>query len=284
MTNKSLELQSYDLNLVYQQISWPETHKPDVFVQFGCSWSRAWGSDPKELLPFDKNYVENLEFLSNHSYMALLANHLNIPNRINFSLCGSNNDTQSRLIFEFVEQNRHKFNRVFVSWGLTSIYRWELYCNRIDAPWDYMHGSNPEHESAKEMKYFFKHHWDKGWQLKLLSNKILALSSYLSMNGVEHLFFPVFQSYNRHNMLLKTLPEKVLFGIDLENNDMMSLMFQHEGADSPADFLSDPIYPDQRVDLLIQQNYLSKKHGHPTKKGHEFIAQELIKHYNMFNK
>jgi len=285
MTNQlNIELQGYDLTRIYQQGSVHKDSKPDVFVQFGCSWSRAWGSSSDEAYPFDQSYTENTEFLSRYSYMALLADHLGIPNRINFSLSGSNNDTQSRLMVEFVERNRHKFRRVFISWGITSIYRWELFCNRIDAPWDYMQGTNPKHESAKEMEYYFKHHWDKGWQLQLLSNKILTLSSYLDKNNVEHLFFPVFQPYNRHNMLLNTLHDSVLFEIDQDNNDMLSLMCQHEGIDSPNDFMADPIYPDQRVDLLIKKNYLSQKHAHPTQKGHEFIAKELVRYYNMFNK
>ena len=283
MKNKlNIDLQGYDLDKIYQQGS--DSGKPDLFVQFGCSWSRAWGSDPSEPYPFDSHYKENIEFLSTHSYMALLADYLKIPNRVNFSLSGSNNDTQSRLMVEFVERNRHKFNRVFVSWGITSIYRWELYCNRIDAPWDYMQGTNPKHESAKEMQYYFKHHWDKGWQLQLLANKILTMSAYLATNHVEHLFFPVFQQYNQHNMMIKTLPKKVLFGSELYNNDMLSLMCQHESIDSPDDFMADPIYPDHRVKLLIEKNYLSQKHAHPTKKGHEFIAQQLIRCYNEFNK
>lgn len=273
-----IEISNWDISQFYQ-----EGEGPDLFLTFGCSWSRAWGTYPEELLPADPNYQENVEFLSNYSYMAHVANAVNIKTRVNFAIPGSNNDTQSRLIIEFVERNRSKFRRIFILWGITSIYRWELFCNRIDAPWSYMWGPNLIGADAAETKHFLKNHWDKNYQLLLLSNRILTLSTYLKANSVEHLFFPVFQSYNRHNMLLNTLNSEILFDADSHNNDMLSLMLENENLDAIDDFLSDSNNQDTRIQQLIDAGYLSKKHAHPTKKGHEFIAQKLIAHYNSFS-
>jgi hypothetical protein len=273
-----IEISNWDVKQFYQ-----EGEGPDLFLTFGCSWSRAWGTYPEELLFTDVNYRENVEFISKHSYMAYMANAVNIDTRVNFAIPGSNNDTQGRLIVEFIERNRSKFRRIFILWGITSIYRWELFCNRIDAPWSYMWNPYVQKETASEIKHFLKHHWDKNYQLLTLSNRILTLSKYLQANSVEHLFFPVFQSYNRHNMLLNTLDSKVLFNADSYNNDMLSLMLENEHLDAIDDFLSDANNQDNRIQQLIDAGYLSEKHAHPTKKGHEFIAQKLITHYNSFN-
>jgi hypothetical protein len=265
-----LDFSGWDLDLVYQQ-----GQGRDLFVAFGCSWTRAWGSYPKETMVGLPGYVENTEFLSTKSYMALIADHLDIERRFNFAQCGSNNDTQARLIIEFVQKNRSRFNRVFLLWGITSIYRWELYCNRIDAPWSYMRGSHVPRDEQAELEHYFKHHWEKSYQLDRLADRIVTLSAYLESQQVEHCFFPVFQAYNQHNLALPNLP-KQLFRQEKHTNDMMGLMCENESLDAIDDFLSDANNRDTRINDLIQAGYLSQHHAHPTEKGHRFIADNII--------
>lgn len=268
--NTELDFNGWDLDLVYQQ-----GQGPDLFVAFGCSWTRAWGSYPQETMVGLPGYVENTEFLSTKSYMALIADHLGLERRFNFAQCGSNNDTQARLIIEFVQKNRSRFNRVFVLWGITSIYRWELYCNRIDAPWSYMRGSHVPRDEQNELDHYFKYHWEKGYQLDRLADRIVTLSAYLESQQVEHCFFPVFQPYNQHNLALPNLPTQ-LFRQEKHTNDMMGLMCENESLDAIDDFLSDANNKDTRINHLIQAGYLSQHHAHPTEKGHRFIADNII--------
>jgi len=266
-----IDLTGIDLNEVY----FNNHVSNNVFATFGCSWSRAWGSDSTEKHTRTPGYVENIDFVKNKSFSALVANHLNFDTRINFAIPGSNNDTQTRLMIEFVEKNRDKFDKVFILWGVTSIYRWELYCERIQAEWSYMWGKKVDPDEKKELEHYFRNHWDQHWQRLLLSQKIVTLSAYLSAKKIDHLFFPVFQPCTQHNMPDVNLPS-TFYQPHLYSNDMMNLMLEHLGVDGFEGFLASPTIKDERISALVKENFLSERWEHPTEKGHKFIADRLI--------
>jgi hypothetical protein len=124
----------------------------DLFIAAGCSWTRGWGAVDDCLYFADPNFKDDREFVRNQSYAGLVAKSLGIDAILMLAIPGSNNETQARLIINFLQKNRNQYRRVFVLWGLTSHLRWELYSNNINAPSMFMLGSVVPPGKEKELK------------------------------------------------------------------------------------------------------------------------------------
>lgn len=279
MNNINLNLCGYD-----QIRGFVSGSGSDLLIACGCSWTRAWGADDDCLAFFDPEFQDNLEFIRNQSYVGQVAKFLDIDQILMLATPGSNNETQSRLLIEFLQNNRDQFNRVFVLWGVTSHLRWELYSNAIDAPSMFMLGSQVPAGKEKERKWYFVNHWNEQFELLKLAQRIATTSSYLNMLNVEHLFFPVFESFNSNNMNLNYLNDKYFFKRTENNNDMLSQWCMDNQLIHPEKILSNPYDAQDREKLkkLTDLGYLNRVHGHPSAKGHADIAKRLITHLESY--
>jgi hypothetical protein len=252
---------------------------PDVLIAIGCSWTRAWGA-VDNCSDFDIDYCDDLNFYNNNSFVGKISDHLALSSKIVMALPGSNNDTQTRLLIELLQKNRKQFGRVFVLWGITSHLRWELYSNKINAPSMYMLGSRVPTGKDTERKWHMVHHWNNEFELERLGQKIVTTSSYLKMLDVDHLFFPVFESYNNNNMNLNNVDAKNYFNINESCNDMLHLWAQEQQVSIQETVLSNPYCNKDKNNLqsLINAGYLNKVHAHPSVKGHADIASKLIQY------
>lgn len=257
----------------------------NLFVAIGCSWTRAWGAVDNCLDFRSPLYKDDLNFFNNLSYVGKVCNFLNYTSKIVMAIPGSNNDMQTRLLFELLQKNRHKFDKIFVLWGITSHLRWELYSNQINAPSMFMLGSNVPPGKEEERKWFLMRHWNNDFEMERLSHKIVATSCYLKNLDVGHLFFPVFESYNNFNMNLNNVDKSNYFGINNKTNDMLHLWCNSEGLTIDNCVLSNPYSDDDRskLNLLVSKGYLSKAYAHPTLVGHNDIALRLIDHLKAHN-
>lgn len=275
--NNTLEMNRWNLDEMF----W-HGQGPDLMIAIGCSWTRAWGRKSSEHFFRTPQWQEDTDFMINGSYVGRVAQYLGFDSFVNMAIPGSNNQTQVLNLMDFVKRNRKYFRRVFVLWGITSVHRWELWCSRRDSIWSYMYAPNLDREEMSEWSYHFKNHWDEEYEKQKLADSISMCSAWLTSQDIEHLFFPVFQPYNKINMLLSDMSDRHLFGANTENNDMLSLICQQSGQDAIASFLGSPNTSDNRVSNLVLQGWLSTKHEHPTDRAHEFIAQQLIMHLEKY--
>jgi hypothetical protein len=280
-------MQNIDLNLCgYNQIrGFINGSGKDLLIACGCSWTRAWGSTDNCLAFFDPHYQDDLDFVREKSYVGRVAEFLNINQIFMLATPGSNNETQSRLLIEFLQKNRHKFDRVFVLWGLTSHLRWELYSNNINAPSMFMLGSKVPAGKEKERQWHLVNHWNEDFELLKLGQKIVLTSSYLKSLNVEHLFFPVFESFNSNNMNLDHIADQYFFKRTELHNDMLSQWCIDNQLTHPQNILSNPyaMHDKEKLKQLTDLELLNPVHGHPSAKGHKDIADRLITHLNKFN-
>jgi hypothetical protein len=81
-------------------------------------------------------------------------------------------------------------------------------------------------------------------------------------------------------MNLNNLDSKYFFGIDQACNDMLHLWANENNLNVDETVLSNPYSSDDKGKLqgLVQLDYLSQKHAHPTAKGHKDIANKLIEY------
>jgi hypothetical protein len=248
-------------------------------VAIGCSWTRAWGA-VDSCPDFNSLFRDDLNFYNNFSFAGKICNHLDFSSKIVMALPGSNNDTQVRFLLELLQKNRKQFGKVFVLWGVTSHLRWELYSNKINAPSMYMMGSTVPANKDAERKWHFVNHWNNDFELERLGQKIVTTSAYLKMLDVDHLFFPVFESYNNTNMNLNNVNAKNFFKIDQPCNDMLHLWAAENQLQVTDRILSNPYSTDDKFKLksLIDAGYLNKTHAHPSIAGHADIANRLIQY------
>lgn len=262
-------------------------HGSDLFLAVGCSWTRAWGASDSCLAFGSKDFADDPVFMLEKSYAGRLAQHLNFGFFINMAMPGSSMDLQARFMIEFLQKNRHKFNRVFVLWGMTSHLRWELYVNDIDIPMGFQIGSNVPKEAASyyrnrndQMMFFLRHHWNEDFELARYSQKIVMCHAYLRMLQADHLFFPTFESFSQHNMNLNHVDDRNFFSKDLKHNSMLDFWWQQIGRKCGVRVSSNPFDTSEHrvLEPLIDAGFLSERFAHPTEQAHLDIFTRLVNH------
>ena len=255
---------------------------PDLFLAVGCSWTRAWGA-VDSCLPFgDDQFCDNKDFMLNKSYAGRLAKHLEFDTVINMAVPGSSIDLQTRFMVEFLQKNKNQFDRIFVLWGITSYLRWELYGNVVSKPTMFQFGTKIPTGKEKEMNWFLKYHWNEKFELERYSQKIVMAHCYLKTLGIDHLFFPVFESYNQTNMNLNHVDQKNFFMKNNNPNDMLSLWCIENNLSIPQKISSNP-YDTNDVNSLAalsELGYVSKIFAHPNEKGHLDIFNRIANYYD----
>ena len=225
------------------------------------------------------------------SYVGQLASYLRFDSIINLAIPGSSLDLQVRFLFEFLQKNRARFNRIFVLWGLTSHLRWELYSNKIATPVAFQIGADVPpgaasfyHGRNAEMKSFLTNHWNEQFELERYNQKIVMTHAYLQMLDIPHLFFCTFESFNGHNMNLVHINDDNFFKKKDNPNDMLSL-WCHEHAICRPHVVSSAPFNKQDVSALgdlVSLGFLSQRYAHPTEKAHRDIADRLKKFLETF--
>jgi hypothetical protein len=260
--------------------------KPSVLIAAGCSWvaGRAIDTDPTATT-LDFDHVEDPAFVAEHSFAGKLQQLLGLD-QIKFIACnGSNNDTQFANTIEFIDTNYDNYSKIFVLWGLTSIYRWEMFSNSTQRIENCMVGKEYKREDlSKEIKYYFSHHWDKHYELKKLGLKVTSMNGYLEHLNIDHLFFNAFQSYNNTDLKIRGVKEKNFYYVKEQSNDLLNFLCSHNNikADNKP-WLN--LFGRQQVSFnnsavteLQSGGWLDQATAHPTVKSHSLIAEELYKY------
>lgn len=258
--------------------------KPSVLVAVGCSWvaGKSIDCDPTATT-HDFDHVEDPAFVAENSFAGRLQKSLGLDQLHFIARHGASNAEQVRKLIDFVKNNKDDYSAIFVLWGITSIYRWEIYSNTTDQIEPCIWGRRYKNKELQdESTYHFKHFWNKEYELEKLGNHITTLDAYLTAQDIDHLFFNSFQSYNNED--LKFDNENLFYKIKESNNDMLSFLCQKNNvklSSSSVPWLNllkptmAQTFPNNSVKELQKAGWLDNATAHPTVKAHKQIADEL---------
>jgi len=255
--------------------------KPTLLLAAGCSWvaGRAIDTDPTALT-FDMDHVEDPAIVKQYSFAGILQRTMGFDHIELVARNGASNKEQLHKIVEFINLNKNNYSKIFVLWGLTSIYRWETYSNVAKQVLTCMFGRKFKNDELNdEVKYYSLHFWNREYELKKLQCDVLLLDGYLKSLGVDHLFFNAFQSLDLN------LDIKEFYCGTENNNDMLSFLCETNNvkiSQSKLPWLNllrprETQLNTRSVSELAQQGWLDKATKHPTIKAHALIAKELYK-------
>lgn len=259
--------------------------QPSVLVAAGCSWvaGRAIDTDPTST-EYDHSRKENAEFVAKHSFSGILQRKLGLTEVVFLAEHGTNNKQQLRALLRFIDTSRHLYSRIFVLWGITTIYRWEMYTattNQVESVIQCRFRNNTQEKDLAQ--YYFSNFFNREYELEKLGNDVLLLNGYLNNLQIDHLFFNSFNSVTNIDLAIQSaIPQ--FYNIDNSNNDMLSLLCTRN--DVPLSKSSVPFlnnlspgntnqYNNYAVKELQQQLWLDRATAHPTVKAHNLIAEEL---------
>lgn len=259
--------------------------KPSVLLAAGCSWVAAKSIDcDPDSLSVDFTHKENPAIVEQQSFAGILTTLLGYDQFYLIAEHGANNEQQLKRIVDFVEKNKDNYSEIFVLWGVTSIYRWQMYNATSNQVEDCMIGRRQLSGIEEEVKSYFSKHWNKELELERLGNNVLMLNGYLDNYNIKHLFFNSFQSYSDSSMNC-AIDDNYFYKVKEDNNDMLSFLCSAAGIEnnskSPWLNILAPVesqYNTGAVKKLQTAGWLDKATAHPTVKAHLAIAKELHKY------
>lgn len=258
-------------------------NKPSLLIAAGCSWvaGRAIDTDPTSE-EYDYSRREDPEFVKEHSFAGRLCRLLNLDDIHFLAKSGSNNDEQLEALIPYVAQTRNIYGKIFVIWGLTSIYRWNMYSTSQGRVVDCAFGRPTKPELEKEIKQYFSNYWNAEYALKKLGNAVVLLDGYLTSQGIDHVFFNAFNGYTDNDLQILGIEDKHFYKVREKDNDMLSLLYAKNNIDpdrSKGPWLNlsqkDRQFHNESVRQLQNLGWLDKATAHPTVMAHEYIAQKL---------
>ena len=232
-----------------------------IIVTFGCSWTYGVGVNYEQGMSED-TYLKNAwsDSISDElSFRGIIAKEFNLFN-LNFAEGGSSNQKQFRYAREFFTNPMVKkhHGRIIVLWGITSVYRNELWSNtnvRYDS-------FKYDETLSKLQKLLFKETFNYDTEVKKLSEDMEVWNGYFKNMGIKNLWFDTFNTH-----------EYPLSVSNLINGDMMSTMSGMESHGYHFSSWVNDIKP--TINKLVDSGILNPYSFHPTKLGHQKIAEIL---------
>ena len=248
-------------------------------ITLGCSWVFGIGSfyDSKnpidnktyhELLSKRYDYGENFE--DDTCWRLKLCNELNLTN-INISKNGSSNQSQFRRAVKYFAENEMDWKNSVVLWGITSIYRDELWFNRLKG-YSSVKFSQAKNDPTKRLEErnrtgfdtyaYFEEHFDEQVFTRDLKNNILHWQHYFDTLGVPYAFYETLNTTG-------VIPNPAL------EEDMCTTLARRNGWHGNKDkfHFSDWFGDCHRIDLLQRRGLVNPHSFHPTQQGNIDIVK-----------
>jgi hypothetical protein len=259
--------------------------KPSVLIAVGCSWvAGAYMDTNPTATDFDYNHQVDTEYRDQNSFAGLVQQQLGLDQIHFVARNGASNDNQLRNLIAFLNRHKDEYSKIFVLWGLTSIYRWEVFSNTLGYIEDSAFGRDTHKpEVLEEIKYYYSHFWNREYELEKLGNKILLANGYLKSLNIDHLIFNSFQGYSTEEMLVKNIEPKYFYHHNTSDNDLLSFLcnknnVQIKKTSVPFLNLLRPAAKQMNsssIRELQKSGWLDCATAHPTVKAHKKIANEL---------
>ncbi len=230
-------------------------------ITFGDSWMKGVGVDYQDGMSEDQYFaVKSKE--SENCFRNLLSTRLNLEN-INCSEGGSSNQKQFRRgLKTFFGNNQIETDKDdIVLWGITSVYRTELW-NTKDQ--DFKCIQLPE-SSGSISKILTMNHHDEKQELIILGHQMQLWNAYFKSINVKNFWVNIFNDHTwDHNI------DNFLFN----GSSLLSCLINDF---SPNDRYHKSIWTDadNKIQKAKQMNLVNPFTGHPTKVGHKRLAELL---------
>jgi len=231
-------------------------------ITFGCSWTYGVGVNYINGINEQnfKNKAWNSNLCNNLSFRGLLSKKLNFKN-INFSVGGSSNQTQFHRAQCFFP-SFDNLNDAIVLWGITSIYRYELY-NTKDKVWQ----SYNLNTTNTTNKIILQNHFDEDAEIKRLEEQILFYNDYFKFKKIKNYWF---NTYNKHSF--QSNIENLLF----DGKDLLSILINDFEPNSNY-HLSGWIDTDRKIQKAKDIGLVNPFSLHPTQEAHKILADVFEK-------
>ena len=251
-----------------------------ILLTFGCSWTKGIGAGYEEGMPNSefRKIVYDQTYGDAYSFRTILSKKYGFEN-INYSQGGSSNQLQFIKLKQFFTSDEFKnFLRekaeIIVLHGLTSTARAFLYDNRSQGTRTFMF-NNEEAQNDSALKNYIMNFYDHNFEIERLTEEIQFTNNWYEAMGIKNLWFDTFNSHtytgeienfigkeyevNRRDMLTRM---SILNGIsDIDNNYHVSTWKVDTN----------------RVKILVDTKHLNPFSIHPTKLGHQLIADIISK-------
>ena len=251
-------------------------------ITLGCSWVFGIGSYYDAENPVDKATYKAI-FRKGEAYRQSggkdeddtcwrlkLCNELNLTN-INLSRGGSSNQSQFRRLIRYCAENEVDWENSVVLWGITSIYRDELWFNRLKRYSSVslnQSKTDPKARMKERVKTgfdtyaYYQEHFNESVFLRDLKNNILHWQHYFDALGVPYAFFETLNTTD-------VIPNPAL------EEDMCTTLARRNGWHGNKDnfHFSDWFDDCNRIDLLQQRGMVNPHSYHPTMQGNIDIVK-----------
>ena len=242
-------------------------------ITFGDSWVFGVGAGYQKGQS-EQEYKKHWQDDSEKSWRGLLSEQHGLKN-INFSRGGSSNQAQFRLASEFYIKNNVKKHLskssgkvnddVIVLWGLTSVYRTELFdCD--NAKYDNLF--LPTKGFGKEYsKVYSEKHFNEEEEITKLYYQIELFNSLFKEMGLKNYWFNIFNEHKFPNQI-----DNLLF----DGQSLLSLMI---GDHTPNDQYHKSVWEDsdKKITKAKQMDLVNPYSLHPNSDGHKIISEQFDK-------
>jgi hypothetical protein len=234
-------------------------------ITLGDSWMKGVGTEYQEGMTQD--HYHQIKFQeSKYCFRNLVSHNLNLTN-IDLSRGGSSNQKQFRLALEtFFGRDKIKPSKDdIVMWGITSVFRTELWNNKNQRYEDIYLPPTHHNENSAVSKILTVNHHDENKELEVLGNQLHLWNAYFKSIGIKNFWFNMFND-NKWSQQVDNL----LF----EGSSLLSCLIDDH---SPNDkyHMSDWNDVDRKIKRAKEMNLVNPFTGHPNRSGHKKIA-ELI--------
>ena len=244
-----------------------------MLITFGDSWVygvgagftyidnyKKWSNDL-----YQRFIIKNLETHTKYSFRKHLSRDLGLEN-LNFSEGGSSNQRQFRYACEYFIRDKNVVpEECIVLWGLTSVYRNELYNSKKNI---YENFFCPE-EKIHISKFIATSYLNEEVEIEKLYYNIELFNSYFKTLGIKNYWFNIFNDHDFPDNI-----ENVLF----KGQSLLSLLLE-DPSKNDSYHKSDFKMTDRKIKKAVDLQLVNPVSLHPTKETHiklsELIYSEL---------
>lgn len=254
-----------------------------ILVTFGCSWTHGVGAHYVDGMRGPEYRIDawNPSINDEHSFRGILSKKYNIEN-INFSMPASSNQRQFFRLKKFFNSDSYKDlvkenAEIVVLHGITSTARNYVYNVKEKVAQNVMF-NDTNLDSA--IKSYVLNYYNHEHEIQLLTEEIQFINQFYKGNGIKNLWFDTF---NTHKYSFEL--DNFLGHDDFETRDLLSQMALQTGIqDIDKKYHTSTWNIDSnRVEFLVNSKHLNPISQHPTKLGHQLIADIISKELEEHN-
>jgi len=273
-----------------------------LFITFGCSWTAGVGSIWYDGMPLTTYELivkdtspDNIKQHTTNAYRHTLCKSLKMTN-LNFAEGGSSNQRQWRYAEEYFgsaqfNKDKTEFDNIVVLHAITSTSRGEFWIRGQgeESSGEYVNKlftnsqlEPDEHDKINKLfkrpagpnrlwKTYIEESYDHNHSVDELATKMMFWNSYYKAHGIHNLWVDTFN----HHEYAVDIPN--LINKDSNQRDILSMLCFKNGMKQPDTKYHKSTWQidSNRIPYLVERGILNPFSYHPTKEGHEQIAELL---------